>query len=291
MDLDVVLDAHLDLGEGPIWDAARGRLVFVDINRGHIHEFDPVARLDRIVEVGQPVGAVALSVRGDWTIAARDGFFRVDPDSGSTSLIAEVEADRTDTRMNDGYVDARGRLWAGTMSLVGGSGQGTLYRLDPDGHVEPMLAPVTTSNGIDWSLDGRLMYYVDTRTGRVDVFDFDEARGAISNRREFVTIARETGRPDGLVVDAEGALWVALWAGGALHRYMPNGALERVIRFPVTLTTKCAFGGPDLDDLYVTTASGQLTGAERAAQPLAGALFRVRPGVRGRAPHRFGVGP
>jgi sugar lactone lactonase YvrE len=189
--------------------------------------------------------------------------------------------------MNDGYVDARGRFWAGTMSVEGVNGQGTLYRLDPDGQVRAMLTPVTTSNGLDWSPDSRLMYYADTRTGNVDVFDFDESAGTIANRRVFAAIPRDSGRPDGLIVDAEGGVWVALWAGGALRRYQADGTLERVIRFPVSLITKCAFGGPALDELYVTSASSRLTEAERIAQPLAGAVFRLRPGLRGRAPHHF----
>ncbi len=286
--VEVVLDARCELGEGPIWDAARARLLFVDINHGQIHEFDPVTGGDRVVDVGQPVGAVALTHAGDWLAAVKNGFVRVDPATTSQTRVAWVESDRPDTRMNDGYVDARGRFWAGTMSTAGQPGQGTLYRLDPDGSVRAMLAPVTTSNGIDWSPDHRLMYYADTRTGRVDVFDFDLDAGTIANRRPFVTVARDVGRPDGLIVDADGAVWLALWAGGAVHRYLPDGTLDRVIRFPASNITKPAFGGRDLDELYLTSAAGHPTPEQRAAEPLAGALFRVRPGVRGRSAHRYG---
>lgn len=285
---ELVLDAHAELGEGPIWDDRRRRLLFVDIMRGHVHEYDPETGRDRVVEVGQPVGAVAITGRDDWVVAARDGFFRLDPDTARVTCIARVEADRHENRMNDGAVDARGRFWAGTMSMAGGRGAGSLYRLDPDGTVTCHVTGVGISNGIDWSLDGRLMYHVDTHTDRVDVFDFDEARGEIANRREFVRIPPGAGHPDGLVVDAEGFVWLALWEGGAVRRYAPDGRLDRTVDLPVTLTTKCAFGGSDLTDLYITTAWIDLDAAARARQPQAGGLFRVRPGVAGRPAHWFG---
>lgn len=284
---ELVLDVKTELGEGPIWDASRERLLFLDIMRGHVHEFNPANGKDRVIEVGQPVGAIAPTVRGDWVIAARDGFHRLDPKTGATRLIATVEADRSETRMNDGYVDPKGRFWAGTMGLGGARDRGSLYRLDPDGTVHRMLTPVSTSNGIDWSPDGRIMYYTDTRTGRVDMFDFDERRGTISKRRLFITIPEEIGYPDGLVVDESGFIWLALWEGGAIHRLNPDGLVDRIIPMPVTLTTKVAFGGPKLEDLYVTTAWVSLDETEKVRQQHAGGLYRIRPGVRGRPAHRF----
>ena len=286
MQIDLVLDAKTQLGEGPIWDAVRGRLLFVDIMRGDVHEFDPVTRADRVLHVNEPVGTVVPSRRGDWIIATQTGFARLDPASGAVHRIAHVEADSPDTRMNDGAVDPRGRLWAGTMSMTGRR-HGSLYRLDQDGRVARMVTGVTVSNGIDWSPDGTLMYYVDTLTGRIDVFDFDESWGAITNRRPFVTVPHRAGHPDGLVVDAEGGVWLALWAGGAIHRYMPDGTLERTIPLPVTHPTKCAFGGADAGDLYITSAWIELTAAERDKQPLAGGLFVCRPGVPGQPARVF----
>jgi sugar lactone lactonase YvrE len=280
---DLVLDARLELGEGPVWDAARERLLFVDIMRGHVHEFDPASGRDRVVAVGQPVGAVSPTAHGDWVVAARDGFFRVDPASGRTALIAHVERDDRETRMNDGYVDARGRFWAGTMGMGGVRERGSLYRLDADGTVTRHVTGVTISNGLDWSPDGRLMYHADTGLGRVDVFDFDEESGTIANRRPFVTIDEQEGSPDGLVVDAEGGVWLALWQGGAVRRYRADGSLDQEVAMPVTLVTKCAFGGRDLMDLYITTAWIDLDAAARARQPLAGGVFRLRPGIAGRA--------
>lgn len=284
---ELILNAQAQLGEGPLWDDRRQRLLFVDIMRGHVHEFDPATESDRIHMVGELVGAVALTTRGDWLLATRSGFSRLDPETGDGSSVATVEADQPRNRMNDGCVDSRGRFWAGTMGMGGLRERGALYRLDPDGSVTRILTGVSISNGIDWSPDDRLMYYVDTPTGRVDCFDFDADAGTIQNRRPFVTIAAGAGWPDGLAVDADGQVWLALWEGGAVHCYSPDGRLEQVVRFPVTLTTKPAFGGPDLGDLYVTSAWIELKDGARARQPMAGGVFRLRPGVKGQRPRRF----
>jgi sugar lactone lactonase YvrE len=286
--VEVAIDAGTQLGEGPLWDHRRQRLLFVDIMRGHVHDFDPVSGRDRIVEFPWPVGALALCEDGDWLLAAAGGFQKANPSDGTTTLVAPVEADKPGNRMNDGYVDARGRFWAGTMGMHHVRHAGALYRLDPDATASQVLTGVSTSNGIDWSLDNRIAYYVDTPTGRVDRFDFNVTAGALRNRRPFVEIAAEDGFPDGLVVDAEGFVWVCLWRGGAVRRYAPNGKLDMVIPVPASQTTKCAFGGPKLDELFITTAWIGLTDDERKAQPLAGALFRCRPGVKGRTPNRWG---
>jgi sugar lactone lactonase YvrE len=190
--------------------------------------------------------------------------------------------------MNDGYVDARGRFWAGTMSMDGVRNAGSLYCLAPDGTVTKHLSGVTTSNGVDWSADNRLMYYIDTGEPRIDVFDFDLERGAISNRRVFADIDPTDGKPDGLVVDAEDHVWVALWRGGQVRRYSPAGERVLNIALPTPLTTKPAFGGKNLSDLFVTSAFIQLNDDERAGSPLAGALFQIAPGVSGRRANLFG---
>jgi sugar lactone lactonase YvrE len=285
---ELVLDVRAELGDAPVWDDRRERLVFVDIMRGHIHEFNPATGKDRVVEVGRPVGCVALSERGDWIAGASDGFYRVDPRTGRTTLLAPVEAELTDNRMNDGHVDARGRFWAGTMGMGGLRERGSLYRLDPDGSVRRVLTRVTVSNGLDWSPDGRTFYFTDLTLSRIDQFDFEPVAGTIANRRPFVEFPLEVGYPDGLAVDAEGFVWVGLWEGGSLHRHAPDGRLDVIIPVPASQTTKCAFGGPDLRDLYITTAWIGLDRRAREAQPLAGGLFRVRPGVRGRTVNRFG---
>jgi len=285
--MECVLDAKAELGEGPVWDPIEACLYFVDITAGLVHRYDPGTRTSRTFSVGTMVGAVALGSAGDLVLAVHDGFVRLDPRTGRTMRIADVEADRPEQRMNDGKCDPGGRFWAGTMAIDERRHAGALYRLDADGRVHVMLEHVSISNGLDWSDDGRSMYYVDTPTGSIDVFDFDVADGSIANRRSLLRIEAAAGWPDGLTVDADGYLWVALWSGGAVHRYAPDGALDRTVPLPVSHPTSCAFGGRDLGDLYITSAAIALTPEARMREPQAGSLFRCRPGVRGRPAHRF----
>lgn len=286
LEVELVLDARTELGEGPVWDHEIQRLLFVNIMRGAVHEFDPGTHMDSVTYLDRPVGAVMPTRRGDRVVAAQGGFFRFRPGDSSLSLITAVEAHDPDLRMNDGNCDSRGRFWAGSLSLSKRQHAASLYRLNPDGTVAQVLANVTTSNGIDWSPDDTLMYYIDTGKGMIDVFNFDSDSGDLMNRRPFAVIAREDGRPDGLTVDADGGVWVALWQGGAIRRYRRNGLLDLVIPMPVSCPTSCAFGGSDLCDLYITTARS-VRPAESRAEPNAGALFRCRPGVVGRPVNRF----
>jgi sugar lactone lactonase YvrE len=276
-----------ELGEGPVWDPREACLYFVDIMRGHVHRFTPATGSLRTYDVNQSVGAVGLTEADDLVLAVGAGFARLHPATGVVRMIAEVEADRSDHRMNDGNCDAAGRFWAGTMALDTRPGAGSLYRLEPDGCVRTILRNVTISNGVDWSADGTRMFYIDSPTQTIDVFDVDPASGTIANRRPFVRIAEHLGAPDGLTIDADEHVWVALWGGSAVHRYAPDGALDGVVRLPASHPTSCTFGGADLRDLYITTATMELTPSQRANEPLAGAVFRCRPGPAGRAPHRF----
>ena len=211
-----------------------------------------------------------------------DGFALVEPGGEEPRLVAPVELDRADTRMNDGACDTRGRLWAGTMSLRGDTRSAALYRLDPDLCARRMLPGISVSNGIGWSPEDDTLYHVDSPRRRIDVYDFDDAAGAIAGRRAVIPIAPELGLPDGLAVDAEGGIWVALWGGGAVQRHCPDGSLDVRIELPASHVTSCCFGDADLATLYVTTAA-------RAApdEPLAGAVFACRPGVRGLAATPF----
>jgi sugar lactone lactonase YvrE len=263
------------LGEGPVWDAARDELIWVDIERGLVHRRSS-GGAERSLDVGQPVSCALPRARGGLVLVLRDGFALVPPAGGRPRLLAPVEEQRPDTRMNDGACDSRGRLWAGTMSLSGDTRAAALYRLDPDLQVTRVLPGLSISNGIGWSPDDRLMYHVDTARRRIDVYEFDAERGAIGRRRAAIAVAPEHGRPDGLAVDAEGGIWVALWGGGALQRYTPEGHLDARIEVPVSQVTSCCFGDPELGTLYVTSAA---RGAEH--EPLAGSLFACRPGVRG----------
>jgi sugar lactone lactonase YvrE len=285
--VELALPARAELGEGARWDPRSQTLYWVDILRGRVHAFSPASGRCRSWGVGQPVGAADLREAGGLVLALRDGFATLDLETGRLDWIARVEDDRPTQRMNDGRCDAAGRFWAGTMAFEPAAGTSTLYRLDPDGRVAPALSGLTLSNGLDWSPDGRSLYFIDSLTQRVDLFDFDLHAGTLANRREFTRVPDAAGMPDGLAVDADGFVWVALWGGGALHRYATDGALAQVVTLPVSHPTSCAFGGPDLGDLYVTSATVELTPAALARQPYAGGLLRLRPGVAGRAGHRF----
>jgi sugar lactone lactonase YvrE len=285
---ELVLDVRAELGEGPIWDAALRRLLFVDIHQRRLHSFDPITGDHRVFQLERAVSAITPTKAGDWLAAADLGFVRIDPATGDITSLPDVEPARSRRRMNDGAVDPAGRFWAGSMSLDGVAGQGTLFRVDRDLVVTPMVTPVTTSNGPAWSPDGRLMYYADTRTRRVDVFDFAAEAGTVANRRPFVSFESGPGRPDGVIVDRSGGVWVALWEGSAVQRYFPDGRLDLEITLPVRCPTKCAFGGADLGDLYITSARAPLDPELRATDRPDGGLFAVRPGVFGQILPVFG---
>lgn len=280
-EVEVIIETPAELGEGPVWDPRARVLYWVDILPGNVHRYDPRTNTDVVFPIGQAVGAVAPRAAGGLVLAVRDGFGLLDLDTGHWEMIASVEAETPGNRMNDGAVDSRGRFWAGTMAFAEDPEVGSLYRLDANHQVELVLQRVSVSNGIGWSPDDWTMYYADTPTHTVDAFDFDPPTGQISNRRPFITISPEHGGPDGLTVDSEGYLWVALWGGWSVRRYSPTGELDRTIDLPVDHVTSCAFGGNDLSELYITTAWHNLSAAERQDQPHAGCLFRCRPGVTG----------
>ena len=286
-DVAVALDARAELGEGPSWDAATGRLIWVDITAGLVHRFDPASGDDEWFDVGQPVGAAVAATDGRIALAVSDGFSILDPATGDVERIAHVETELDDTMMNDAKCDPAGRLWAGTKDAVDSRPIGALYRLGPDRQPVQVLRGLTVSNGLGWSPDRRTMYFIDSPTQRVDAFAFDLESGEIDDRRTLIEIPEAWGLPDGMTVDEEGSLWVAFWGGSAVRRFDPVGALVTTVECPVSQVTSCAFGGEDRSDLFVTSARDGLSEAQLADQPLAGALFRLRPGVRGQHPHPY----
>jgi sugar lactone lactonase YvrE len=286
--VELVVDAHAMLGESPVWDEQARCLYWVDLLAGIVHRTDPSTGADRTVALGGTIGAVALRQAGGLVAAVDDGIGFVDPSTGAIELTVPISAADPTLRMNDGKVDPGGRFWAGTMAYDERAGAGTLYRIDPDLTATPMVADVTISNGLDWTADGRTFYYIDTVTRRVDRFDFDLTSGTISDRRPAVEIRPGNGYPDGMTLDADDHLWVALFDGWAVHRYSPDGVLERRIELPAAQVTSVAFGGDDLEELYITTAQEGFPPGGKPDQPHAGGLFRCRPGVRGCASNRFG---
>jgi sugar lactone lactonase YvrE len=286
---ELIVDAHAILGEGPCWDAASGILYWIDIKGRRLHAFDPDSSQDRETRLDKMPGTVACRKSGASLIMAmEDGFNFVDPTTGRATLIVDPEPDRPNNRFNDGKCDPSGRFWAGSMNDVDKARTGAFYRLGRDLSCERMLDGVGTSNGLTWSSDGRIMYYIDTRDARVDAFDFDRDEGLISNRRTAFEVPREIGHPDGMTIDEEGMLWVALWMGWGIGRWDPRtGKLLEKIDIPVARTSCCAFGGPSLDKLYITTASVDVGPEEAAEQPNAGGLFVYEPGLRGASSYSF----
>jgi sugar lactone lactonase YvrE len=284
--VDVALAARAGLGEGPVWDELRAQLIWVDIVGRAVHFYDPQSGRDRATQLEQMPGVAIPRRSGGLVLALGHGFAFLDPD-GHVDPIEEIPQGPVTARMNDGNCDAMGRFWAGTMGLAEEPGAGALYRLDPDLTVTCVLDSVTESNGIDWSPDDRLMYYIDSVERRVDVFDFELSSGTIANRRPFAHIDEGEAVPDGLTVDADGGVWVALWGGSQVRRYRADGSLERVIALPTRQITSCAFGGSGLQDMYVTSAREWLAPEVLAQEPDAGALFVCRPGVKGRLQRAF----
>jgi sugar lactone lactonase YvrE len=262
------------------------RLLWLDITRREIHWFDPETRKDSAVTVETMVGAAVPREVGGLILAVEDGFAVLD-DHGGFATIADVESDATGNRMNDGKCDSQGRFWAGTMDLKLQKPQAALYRLGVDRHVDTILSDITISNGLGWSPDDTLMYYIDSMTRRVDVFDYEPVDGTIGNRRTIVEIADDEGMPDGMTVDSDGFLWVAIYGAGTVRRFDPEGLPDMEIKLPVSNVTSCAFGGPDLRDVYITTAAQFMSDEELLMQPHAGGIYRARPGPTGMPAHRF----
>ena len=281
---ELALDAQAQLGEGAIWHAQAQRLYWVDIVKGEVHIYDPHSGADWMIDVGQSVGTVVPRQKGGLMVAVKAGFASLDLESGALTVVASPEPDLPMNRFNDGKCDPAGRFWAGTMDTVNPvlPGAGSLYCLDADHKVRRAVSPVAISNGLAWSADKATFYFIDSLAQSVDAFDYDDETGEIRNRRTVISIAKETGLPDGMTIDAEGMLWVALWGTGRVGRWNPaDGKLVQSVEVPASQTTACAFGGPNLDELYITSARVGLNAAALAGEPHAGGLFRARPGVRG----------
>ncbi len=272
LEAEVVAEPGCTLGEGPWWDGEGERLLFVDIQEQVVHSWSETTGLRRERELGGRVG-FAISRRGGGLVAGVERRLElIDADGGLTTL-AEVEPDRDGNRLNDAKCDPAGRLWAGTMSVDREPGVAALYRVEPDGAIEAAVTELTISNGLGWSPDAETMYLIDSPTQRIDAFDFDLAAGRLGDRRPFAAVAAEDGLPDGLAVDADGGVWVALFGGGAVRRYGPNGSLDAELRLPTSNPTCPALGGADRRRLFVTTAKWKLAPEALAAETLAGALF------------------
>lgn len=278
-DAEHILAVNNTLGESPIWHPEEQALYWVDIPDGRLYRYEPANGTYQIFAIGKQVSTLAFRMAGGLIMGVDDGFALWDLVSQSLEFIVRPAADIAGRRFNDGAVDHQGRFWAGTSSKEDNN---TLYRLDPDRSVHTMETGLTLSNGIGWSPDDTIMYLTDTRRQMIYAYDFDATTGTIKNRRPFVHTPTADDFPDGLTVDSEGFVWSARYLGGKIVRYDPDGKVEREIKLPVTKVSSCVFGGSELDELYITTASIGMKD-----QPLAGDLFRLKTEIIGLPEPKF----
>lgn len=290
---ELYLDLKLQIGEGPWWDTASGRLYWVDILGKKVGVVETETGAQQSWPVSQCPGAAIPAIDGRIVVPMQDGIYMLDPANGAQTLLCHVENDMPGNRFNDAKCDAKGRLWFGSMSEAANdpdapfTASGSLYKLDKGKPVR-MFGDVGISNGLGWSADNRRMYYIDSAAACVSAWKFDLETGIIREKREAARLEAAQGMPDGMAADAEGMIWVAHFGGGKVGRWNPEtGELLATVELPVTLATSCCFGGPNLDILYITTASAQLPPERKADEPLAGGLFVHHPGVKGLPMHKF----
>jgi sugar lactone lactonase YvrE len=274
MNIECVAPIAARLGEGPLWSARERAVWFVDIKGRGIHRYDEATRTTRSWPAPQEVGFIVAASGGRFICGLQSGLHLFAPETGSFRLLMPVDSDRPGNRLNDGHVDAAGRLWFGTMDNAEVSPTGALYRFDGAGLHRADDGYVIT-NGPATSPDGRTLYHIDTLERVIFAFDL-AADGSLSARRVFARVAEKDGHPDGPVVDATGCVWVGLFGGWGVNRYSPTGELLSKLSLPVANCTKAAFGGADLRTLYITSAWKGLTAEQRTQQSLAGGLFAVR---------------
>ena len=281
-EVEHVLTVQDELGECPIWDPDEQALYWVDIEGHRVHRYEPATANHDIRRPGFPMTAFGLRASGGWVTAAKNGLAYWHWHNQEYEFITDPVANEAHIRLNDGVVDHQGRFWAGSVYEEDlDAPLSSLFRLDPDGSVHKLDTGFATSNGIGVSPDSKTLYLVDMFHSKILAYDHDPATGAVENRRIFASVPEEDGYPDGITIDSEGFIWNAHWAGWKVTRYDPAGKIEREIRFPVQNVTRCAFGGEQLDELYVTTAWYAMSEEERKDQPLAGDLFRVKTDVKG----------
>ncbi|MEM6521424.1 MAG: SMP-30/gluconolactonase/LRE family protein [Cyanobacteria bacterium P01_C01_bin.70] len=275
-----VLSVRSRLAEGPLWDAQHQRLHWVDIYNRRVHTFDPAAQAASFIEIDTVVSGLFLMDREHLILAQENGLSQLHLTTQELVPIVAIEANRPDNRLNDVRCDCQGRLWIGTMNNHE-QPQASLYRYDATGMLKPMATGLSIANGLGWSPDQTTFYLTDSPRQTIYAYRFDAASGEISDRRPLVDLTHESFYPDGLTIDAAGGIWSAMWNGGCVIRFAPDGQELLRVPLPVPLVTSCTFGGPDLTDLYITTASAGMTQAELKAHYQAGDLFRLTTDIKG----------
>lgn len=279
---ELVVDARAIVGEGPMWDVRQQVLYWLDIIGKKFHVYDPASDTNRIIQLDQMPGTVVPRRSGGLMLALENGFAAFDPETQEIQVWSDPESDRPGNRFNDGKCDPAGRFWAGTMAYDGNQPSGSLYCLDTDRSVRHMIDGVTVSNGLVWTADSKTMYYIDSAAGQVDAFDYNAETGDIHNRRAAVKIPDGQGVPDGMTIDIDDNIWVAQWGGNGVSCWDPQTRRQiGWIDVPASQVSACWFGGPKLDELYITTARIGLDDDALAKHPHAGGLFRTTVSTKG----------
>ncbi len=287
--LECVLPWGAQLGESPVWHCGENKLYWVDILKPSVCRFDPETGSNDSCDVGKLVSAVMPTNDGRLLLATQDGLEWLDFASAQLTPFMHPERDVAGNRLNDAKVGPGGAVWVGSMRLDASQPTGGLYRVTNDGNFTVKETGIAVSNGLGWSPDSRVFYFVDTVLGVIYAYDTEPGIGTLTNKRIFATIPESEGRPDGLTVDDQGGVWVAIWDGWRVNRYLPDGTLDRVIDLPVPRPTSVTFGGENLDTLYITSARTRLPAATLAEAPLSGGLFTCKPGEKGIASSEFEV--
>lgn len=274
------------LGEGALWYGPQRVLYWVDIMRQKVFIYNPATGENKDYDVGSHVGTVVPRKGGGLMLALQNGFASLDLESSEVRYVGKVEADLPENRFNDGKCDPAGRFWAGTMNYDCVDCAGSLYVMETDHSVRKAIDGVTISNGLVWTSDAKLFYYIDSMSYEVAAFDYDISTGHIDHRRVAVRIGKDLGMPDGMSIDVEGMIWIAFYGGGHVCRFNPQTEelLETITVPEAKMVTSCAFGGANLDELYITTAGGD----DIADQSLAGSLFKAKTETQGVAAFEFG---
>ncbi|MEZ4794245.1 MAG: SMP-30/gluconolactonase/LRE family protein [Flavobacteriaceae bacterium] len=286
----VAFEAKAELGEGAFWNYKTQQLYWIDILGKQLHLLDPLSKNIQTFNLPSRIGTVVPQTDSTAVVALEDGIYLQNTKNDSLDQLTPLEADQPGNRFNDGKCDPAGNLWVGSMDLAEKNPVAKLYKVTPQGVATAMLDSITISNGIVWTKDGRTMYYTDTPTGKIRAYDFDPWNATLSNERVAVEVPVELGFPDGMTIDSDDMLWVALWNGNAVVRFDPKtGEILQKIEVPAHNVSSCAFGGPNLDILYITSARVDMSEAELEAFPLAGSVFEVKPGVHGVKSTFFGT--
>lgn len=291
--VELVADVQNALGEGSIWNHITQELWWIDIEGFTFNTYNPTTQKRQTIDVKEHIGTVVPSKDGLAAIVAlRTGVYQLDLETEEMEFLVSPEVDTGNLRLNDGKCDPAGNFWVGSMHFSQTEFAASLFKITPSEDkvsIEKMQDSVTISNGIIWSLDEKTMYYIDTKRGNVRAYDYDKSTGDISNERVAITVSDTLGYPDGMTIDAEGMLWIALWNGNAVTRWNPNtGELLQTIEVPAHNVSSCAFGGENLDTLYITSARLDTNEDELKEKPQSGGLFKVVPGVKGVKSYFFG---